>query len=275
MNPKIPGWVRIGAVAWTMLAAGGGAWWRVEARRADAARARVAGLVAERDRLAAAEPRDPAEDERTRADAVATAERRLAALRAAFAQDPLDDRNPSGLDLLFDAAGSLERLRGRAAAAGVALAADESLGLASYLRAGAVETDRPAAAEQLRTLAFLAEILIEARPRAIHGVQRERQGSSAAAPADPLPPASPPPLRAPGVLAATAFRLEFTGRTATLRALLGHVSTGRRPLVVRRVAVTPADREGPAAAGFAPGLVVPSGWSRFVVVVEHLVLENP
>jgi hypothetical protein len=71
------------------------------------------------------------------------------------------------------------------------------------------------------------------------------------------------------------YRLEFTGRTPALRALLNGVAAASLPLVVRRVAVEPlaANRPGPGTDAVVAGAPVPliaQDLSRFAVVVEYV-----
>lgn len=259
------------ALTWLLLMSGGIWRWTAERGAARAAAARVEALEAERTRLLSFDPPLDAIGEQVFVDALAADERRLAALRDKFAEETTTSP-ATALDVFFDLSNRIEQLRSAADRAGIALSPDECFGFATYRREPPAASEHVAVRRQLAGLRPLLAALIEARPRAILAVQRERPTAVTGDAADFFAWDSARSLRRPGVLDAAAFRVEFTGRTPALRAFLGRLADARVPLVVRNVEVTPvvADPEAPTASGDGTVTVVSTGWSRFVVIVEHL-----
>ena len=75
----------------------------------------------------------------------------------------------------------------------------------------------------------------------------------------------------PGRVESEAFRLEFTGQTAVLRAFLNSLAALPRPVIVRRVEVEPLTAESGASTAPVAGAPVPlvaQNLSKFAVVVE-------
>jgi len=190
-------------------------------------------------------------------------------------------------EAFFDIAAFVEAMSSRAEAAGVFLRPDERFGFSSYANE-APEAGRLAAVlRERRFEQYLLEALIDARPRQLLSVQRERPsgpgGRSTANPAgvgaadyfdlDPRLSA-----RVPGIVETTAFRLVFTGGTAALRTFLNKLAGLEVPVVVRAVEVAPADGLRGVSASVRPGTtsLIAQPWSRFTVTVEFVVLaSNP
>lgn len=198
------------------------------------------------------------------------------------------------VDLYFDIAAFVEQARALAVRARVTVRPGERFGFASCANTGP-ETDLvPAVFRQLVIGQHLIEALLESRPRTLLAMQRERPLTAVQSnqrdhatqsgvtgrgrseePADFFDLNGQMALRAPGRLESDAFRLEFTGETPALRALLNTLANFQLPLVVRSVEVEPMAFEGastnpagPASASRAPEPMVTQNLSKFTVVVE-------
>ena len=191
-------------------------------------------------------------------------------------------------DAFFDIAACVEALRNRAQQAGVLLRMDERFGFTAYANEAPASRHLADVFRQRQVLQYLVEALIDAKPRELVSVQRERPREEAAGTATSGPvtrsgAAADKDLfvidpristRTPGTIGTRAFRLSFTGHTATLRTLLNRFAAYELPLVVRAVEVTPPERSTQKLAGSeAAPLVVPL-WSRFTVTVELLDLTS-
>ena len=162
------------------------------------------------------------------------------------------------------------------------------LGFALYANEGPKEDRIASAFHQRQVVQFVVESLIEARPRAIFSVQRERaltkaekdtlaaaQAAAAAVatggaapevtPESPAGGSVPEPespdlfaidprvtARAPGYIDTTPVRVVFTGQTAVLRSFLNKLASFELPVLVREVEVDRATAEESAAAAVAP-----------------------
>ena len=163
------------------------------------------------------------------------------------------------------------------------------LGFALYANEGPKEDRIASAFHQRQVVQFVVESLIEARPRSIFSVQRERalnksekdallaaQAAAAAvagggAAPEPTPegaagPGSAPEpespelfaidprvtARAPGYIDTTPVRVVFTGQTAVLRSFLNKLASFELPVLVREVEVDRASAEEIAAAAVVP-----------------------
>ncbi|HVT72967.1 MAG TPA: Amuc_1100 family pilus-like protein [Lacunisphaera sp.] len=291
----------IALVALAMAAGVEGWYWQDRARAARRALARLEAKLVERERLAHASPAPTAEcevDVRARIDAVRG---ELAKLRAEFNEAAVVPAGPAPskpVEAYFEIVAFVERARATAAAAQVAVRAGERFGFATHAREGPRPDLAEVVSRQRAELQRLLDALFDSQPRALLAVQRERpeavtgrarrdQLAGAAAVAATIAPARNEgvedffeldprlSIREPGVVETDAFRLEFTGRTATLRRLLNRLAASRCPLVVRAIEAEPVPDERPAsaAAGVAAGpvLVVSPNLSRFTVIVEMLV----
>ena len=174
-------------------------------------------------------------------------------------------------DAFFDLATFVEKTRETARARQVELKpAAERFGFAAYANEGP-EVERISAVFQQRLVAqYLVESLLDARPRALLSVQRERPLTKAEREArDAAAPGTTPPAadgsfsnapdgpdyfaidarasaRVPGYVDAMAFKLAFTGQTAALRTFLNKLASFELPVLVREVEVAPATGEDAA-----------------------------
>jgi hypothetical protein len=267
---------------------GGGGFWlfRLKARAGQDLAALQRALV-ERDQLARLNPAPSEANERAIAAELGAAQRAVEGWRVV-----LRGRDPSLLapapaaqpiDAYFELADLRERLRARAGRLQVALRPDEGFGFATYAREGPAVAQLPAVHRQRLVVQYLVETLLEARPREVRSVQRERpnpppagteNGSGTEGPAEAAAdffiPDERRPRSAAGLVETGFFRLEFIGQTSVLRSFLNALAAFRLPVVVRRVEVEPVNAAPtePGASGPAPlGAAAPS---RFTVVVEFI-----
>ena len=267
--------------------------WFLQQARQQAARAGAAleQKKQERDWLARQSPAPSAANEQAITQELLQSRRELAGLRAAL---QARDGEAAGLappakplDAYFAIAAFVEKSRAMAARAQVLIKPDERFGFATHANEGPEPELLPAVFRQQLALQYLVEKLLEARPRTLLGVQRERPltaaqraqrnqpGASAAAASatgsdffafDPQVA-----LRRPGRVESEAYRLEFTGQTPALRAFLNSLAAGPRPVIVRQVEVERLAAEVASAAVPAAGAPVPlvaQNLSKFAVVVE-------
>ncbi len=202
----------------------------------------------------------------------------LAKAQAALAsmQGELKGRGPSAerirtakvptarTDAYFDLATFVERTRDQAKKLDVDVRPDAArLGFAAYANEGPVADHIEPVFRQRQIAQYLVESLIEARPRAVLAVKRERtvtkaeREARAAALANGEPPAEiggeegpdyfviDPRVsaRVPGFIDTTAFRFTFIGQTAALRTFLNRLASFELPVLVREVEVEVATLE--------------------------------
>jgi hypothetical protein len=76
------------------------------------------------------------------------------------------------------------------------------------------------------------------------------------------------------LVATDAFRVEFAGRTQTLRVFINALAASHLPLFVRSVRVEPMPPEqtGASSNAAAPGPIVAQTSSKFAVVIEFVEL---
>lgn len=181
------------------------------------------------------------------------------------------------------------RLRELAQAEGVRVAADEEFGFAAWVAGGRPVEQLPPLLRQMEILEPILATLLAARPVALLAVRREKPPDEVAGGRLREVPAAaamvrgvdrdefelPPEfsVREAGILAATAFRLEFSGRTAALRRLLTGLLSAGGNVVVRAVEVAPLDEplrraDGPGNGGVGLAGKAPASLSRFAVTVE-------
>jgi hypothetical protein len=272
--------------------------WLLQQMRTRAARA-LAGLEQkkqERDWLGRQSPAPSEANEQAITQELELARSVLAGLRAALQSregklpPPAAPAKP--IDAYFDIAAFVEKTRALAARAQVMIKPEERFGFATHSNEGPAEELVPAVFRQRWAAQYLVEALLEARPRALVGVQRERPltaarreqrnqpaqaGAAVANPAgggasgDFFDFDTANSLRVPGQVESEAFRLEFTGQTPALRAFLNSLAALPLPVIVRRVEVEPLTSESAAAAASEPGAPVPlvtQNLSKFAVVVE-------
>lgn len=271
-----------------------------ESRRALAA---LAETKRERDRLAAQSPALSEANEQAIVQDLANTRKTLAALHSALAgrEGRAIELPPAkSIDLFFDLASFVEKSRALAVRAQVATEPDERFGFASHAHEGPEAELVAAVFRQRVVVQYLVEALLEARPRSLLSVQRERPLTAArrAERNESLPAGAGPTnapvadggqaedffefnptlsLRVPGEVDTEAFRLEFTGQTPALRTFLNTLAAFQLPVIVRSVEVEPlvADVpvDNPVAASPDPGAPVPlvtQNLSRFAVVVEYV-----
>lgn len=199
------------------------------------------------------------------------------------------------IEAYFDIAGFVENTREFAAKAQVVIRPDEHFGFSSHASEGPAMELLPAVFRQRVAIKFLLEALFEAHPAALISVQRENpltmSQSSRSTPSGPAgtdaakPPVKPGEpadffelskaisLRVAGQMNSTAFRIEFSGQTRTLRTFLNRLASCSLPVVVRSVEAEPLP--APPATGAGPSSVTESAvpiiaqnFSRFRVIVE-------
>ncbi len=167
-------------------------------------------------------------------------------------------------DAYFDLATFVERTRDQAKKLDVDLRPEAArLGFAAYANEGPVQDHIEPVFRQRQIAQYLVEALIEARPRALLTVKRERTLSKAdrEARAAALASGEPAPensgedgpdyftidprvsARAPGFIDTTAFRFAFIGQTAALRTFLNKLASFELPVLVREVEVEVATLE--------------------------------
>jgi len=285
----------VAVVAWLALAGLGG--WQGHEQRLAARRALavLAQQEQERDWLARLSPAPSADNAAALAADLAATEKTIAARRATLAgpaRRMLDPAPPArSLDAWFELATYVERMRALAAQAQVALKPDERFGFAAHTNEGPGEALVSAVHRQRIVMQWLVESLLESRPRALLAVQRQpprtaeqRAGREPVAAIDGPDYFTPDPrlsLRVPGLVEGEAFRLEFTGQTAALRAFLTAMASFQFPVIVRNLEVEPLAAEAAAAApdpyaGLpavpgappAPVPIVRPSLSKFAVTLE-------
>lgn len=281
--------------------------WLWRAARQQAGRALVAleRKTQERDSLAGQSPALSAANEHVITQDLGQTARVLAGLRAVL--QPRDRTPPGGLaptepiDAYFALAAFVEKTRTLAAHAQVVLKPDERFSFAAHANEGPEAELVPAVFRQRLAAQFLMEALLEARPGALLSVQRERplaatqrtqrnQPGQAGVPAGAASTAgggatadffeydAQNSLRQPGRIESEAFRLEFTGQTPVLRALLNRLASSAQPVIVRRVEVerlTAGTATTVSAAAGTPVPLVSGNLSKFAVVVECVELLPP
>ena len=259
-------------------------WLRAEWRAALRAQAALAWQLQERDRLAAQAPALTEENEEAISADRERARRELAEAKAVLRggeAGPGAEPAPTGaLEAYFSIANFVERNRAAANAAHMALRAEERFGFAAFAHEGPAVDIRPQVHRQLQAAETLLEHLIAAQPRALLAMRRETAGTN-------------PPVAGsqsedcfvmdralsagrPGVVETVAFRVEFSGQTATLRQFLAALAARPQPFLVRSVEVDPLPAAASAASATGlPATTVPlvrHNFSRFTVIVESVEL---
>ncbi|MEY4939551.1 MAG: hypothetical protein RIQ93_1286 [Verrucomicrobiota bacterium] len=173
-------------------------------------------------------------------------------------------------DAFFDLATFVEKTRELARKSGVEVRPEAArFGFSAYANEGP-ETDRIEAVFRQRQVAqYLTEALIEAGPKALIAVKRERPLTKIEREQRnviPVPGADNPPpadvalddgedgpdffslnpriiVRRPGFVDSFAFRYVFVAQTAALRSFLNRLATLELPVLVREVEVEPASAE--------------------------------
>jgi len=182
-------------------------------------------------------------------------------------------------DAYFDLATYVEKLRELAKKQDVEVRAEAArFGFSAYANEGPLPEHMEPVFRQRQVAQYLLESLIEAKPRALLSVKRERSLTKSereariAAAADPAAAIavdssdsgpdyftidSRMSARVAGYLDTLAFRFVFTGQTAALRLFLNRLAAFDLPVLVREVevdvatpeeSVAPASNEEPAAS---------------------------
>jgi hypothetical protein len=183
-------------------------------------------------------------------------------------------------DAYFDLATFVEKMRELARKNDVDLRPEAArFGFAAYANEGPLPDHIEPVFRQRQVAQYLVEALLEARPRALLAVKRERtvtkaeREERAAALANggtPPEPTSEPAeegpdifaidkritARAPGYIDTLPFRFVFTGQTAALRTFLNKLASFELPVLVREVEVDTATAEETAASTPAEGEAV-------------------
>lgn len=264
----------LGLLGVAALAAG----WAVYDRH-EAANKSEARLQAKQNEVRSIQAVRPAPTEASKAAIEADLRRTEAALSAMRDQlrvrgavaDALRNTQPPGgsTEVFFNLETFVERMRRKAADAGIKLKAGERFGFYTYTSTGPERDLIPAVFRQRQVAEYLLNALMDAKPSELVAFHRERPltkaqremlaaGQTLQAPAQNSgnnPGATDffeidrrISARVPGFVDATAFRLTFVGETSTLRALLNKLAEFELPLVVRSVEVEPAARPAPAPA---------------------------
>lgn len=174
-------------------------------------------------------------------------------------------------DAYFDLATYVEKTRDLAKKLEVEVRSEASrFGFAVYANEGPVQEHIEPVFRQRQIAQYLVESLLEAKPRALFAVKRERtltkeeREARAAAlangetqPEIPMETGDDGPdyftidprvtARMPGYIDTTAFRFVFTGQTAALRTFLNRLASFELPVLVREVEVDIATAEESAA----------------------------
>jgi hypothetical protein len=172
-------------------------------------------------------------------------------------------------DAYFDLATFVEKMRELAKKNDVEVREQASrFGFAAFANEGPVQEHIEPVFRQRQIAQFLVESLLDAKPRAVLAVKRERPltqaereaRAAALAANEPVPEVTsdegvdyftiaPPPVsaRVPGYIDTTAFRFVFTGQTAALRNFLNRLASFELPVLVREVEVDIATPEEAAA----------------------------
>jgi hypothetical protein len=221
----------------------------------------------------------------------------------------------SPTDSYFDIANYVERIRDAAREAGVALPSENRLGFSIYSSTGPERELIEPVFRQRQRADYLMGVLLEARPREIISLQRERPltaaqrqqlaegtasgqgfGGGSAEAGDFFAIDPRVSARVAGFVETMPFRFSFVGTTGSLRSVLNQLAKFDLPVVVRSVEVEPLTRtetrqsprpasnnpfslfggDAPAVAADAEKPLVEQTDSRFVVTVEFVSLvEKP
>lgn len=177
----------------------------------------------------------------------------------------------SSTDAYFDIANYVERTREVAQKAGVGLPVENRLGFSLYASTGPEKDLIPLVFQQRQFAEYLMEVLINAHPREILSLQRERpltaaqkqqaadasasgqsfSGGNAAEGGDYFVIDPRTSARVPGFVETTPFRLSFVGITGSLRSVLNELAKFDLPVVVRSVEVEPLNKQESGSRSFA------------------------
>lgn len=199
-------------------------------------------------------------------------------------------------DAFFDLATFVEKTRELAKKNDVIVRPEAArFGFAAFANEGPAADHIGQVFRQRQIAQYLLEALIEAKPRAIVAVKREKTldkakleeriaANTAIAQGNPAPDAPPADeesaddgldyfridrrvtARVPGFIDTIPFRLVFTGQTAALRLFLNKLAAFELPVLVREVEVEPASAEEAVAEEPAPAADAPEAAAASVVL---------
>jgi hypothetical protein len=278
-------WISLAAFA--VVIAAEGVWLRREQLAARRAQAALDQKRQERDWLAAQTPALGAENEEAISADLAAARQALADAKAALRRGEtgrwVEPAPTQTLEAYFNIASFVERNRAAAGAARVTLRPEERFGFAAFANEGPAVEMLPQVHRQLLVADTLVAQLIEAHPLALLALRREAAGRGQAAAKgqaeDYFVMDRALSVRRPGEVETVAFRVEFSGQTATLRNFLTGLAALPQPFLVRSVEVEPmpagvAATSPVAGAPEAPVPLVRQNLSRFAVIVESVLLAG-
>jgi hypothetical protein len=202
--------------------------------------------------------------------------------------------DPAGIsrtDAFIDLAGYVRSMRELAGRAGVGVRGEEYFGFSAYAHEGPVPELIAPLLRQRGSAGYLLENLFVSRPEQFVALQRAQlpSGRKRTTSADQAGDAHTPAqtdvfmldpglsIQEPGVVETTAFRVVFTGYTATLRSFLNRLASGELPVVVRGVEVEPVKESSPrqhqpASSLDSLAMLVRPARSHFSVTVEFCVI---
>ena len=173
-------------------------------------------------------------------------------------------------EAFFEVAGLVERMRARAAWAGVNVKEEEWFGFAEFANAGPAPERIGEVARQRELAEAVLLALFEAAPQEIVGCERSSAagGERGRREANTFAVDRKWSLEEANEIKATAYRVRFVGRTEVLREMLNRLAEVEMPLAVTAVEVEPvtAGQTGNAE----DGRLVVSTRSEFSVTVERL-----
>ncbi len=173
-------------------------------------------------------------------------------------------------EAFFEVAGLVERMRARAALAGVNVKEEERFGFAGFAHAGP-ERERIGEVARQRELAEAVLLaLFEAAPQEIVGCERGSSGGGGRGrgEADTFVVDRRWSLEEANQIRATAYRVRFVGGTEVLRDVLNRLAEVKLPLAVTAVEIEPVTTGQTGSAEEAR--LVASTSSEFSVTVEWL-----
>jgi hypothetical protein len=252
-------------------------WLRREHERAERAIAALNGAKKERDRLVHLSPGPNAANEAALDAAVGEAERMLVRLRTELGVSEPKATTPAPVapvDAYFELCDFVERTRLRMSTAAIGIGPAERFGFTAYANAGPATEIASTIHRQREAIAHLMEIMLAVRPIAFLGIKRAKAesipgGKMSSASDDYFIMPQPVSIVRSGLIDADAFRLQFSGHTAELRAVLNRLVAGERPLIVRAVEIEPVSREpGASHAAKSDHVIIEPNASKFTLTLE-------
>lgn len=245
-------------------------------------------LVRQRQELRRLEAREPAPTaescRRIEAD-LESAKDRLAEVRALFGVPSRPVIGAAGdvaatrASDYFEIESFVTRMRIAAAESRVALIAEERFGFDEYAHAGPASAAREQVLSDRCSAEKLLVALYASGPARLDTFDRQQSVTRATDVADRNGTSdTATSIGASGGLHSTTFQVSFVGETTALRALLNRLAEARSAMIVRSVAVQPADQSDSAASRLsttgATTAEIRHGLSRFTVAVEVFELRG-